>query len=120
MRIHDTRRLRCRARSATSGDRFRSAQKQRRNVKLHLIHQLFVERFAEQPHPAFDEHAGDLPATEVAQDGPERLTAIDEGAVAVGVGSALLDTKAIAAKQFDVIEANARRMVANVAASRSR
>jgi len=42
------------------------------------------------------------------------------GAVAVGVGSALLDTKAIAAKQFDVIEANARRMVANVAASRSR
>jgi 2-keto-3-deoxy-6-phosphogluconate aldolase len=41
-------------------------------------------------------------------------------AVAVGVGSALLDTKAIAAKQFDVIEANARRMVANVAAARSR
>jgi 2-dehydro-3-deoxyphosphogluconate aldolase / (4S)-4-hydroxy-2-oxoglutarate aldolase len=42
------------------------------------------------------------------------------GAVAVGVGSALLDTKAIAAKQFDVIEANARRMVANVAAARSK
>ena len=42
------------------------------------------------------------------------------GAVAVGVGSALLDAKAIAAKQFDVIEANARRMVANVDAARSR
>ncbi len=41
------------------------------------------------------------------------------GAVAVGVGSALLDTKAIAAQQFDVIAANARRMVANVAAARS-
>jgi 2-dehydro-3-deoxyphosphogluconate aldolase / (4S)-4-hydroxy-2-oxoglutarate aldolase len=41
------------------------------------------------------------------------------GAVAVGVGSALLDMKAIAAKQFDVIEANARRMVANVAAARA-
>jgi 2-keto-3-deoxy-6-phosphogluconate aldolase len=43
----------------------------------------------------------------------------EAGAVAVGVGSALLDTKAIAAKQFAVIEANARRMVANVAAARS-
>ena len=42
------------------------------------------------------------------------------GAVAVGVGSALLDMKAIAAKQFDVIEANARRMVSNVNAARSR
>lgn len=40
------------------------------------------------------------------------------GAVAVGVGSALLDMKAIAARQFDVIEANARRMVGNVAAAR--
>jgi 2-dehydro-3-deoxyphosphogluconate aldolase/(4S)-4-hydroxy-2-oxoglutarate aldolase len=41
------------------------------------------------------------------------------GAVAVGVGSALLDTKAIAAKQFQVLEANARRIVANVNAARS-
>ena len=41
------------------------------------------------------------------------------GAVAVGVGSALVDTKAIAAKQFNVIEDNARRIVANVAAARS-
>ncbi len=40
------------------------------------------------------------------------------GAVAVGVGSALVDAKAIEAKQFDVIEANARRMVKNVAAAR--
>lgn len=41
------------------------------------------------------------------------------GAVAVGVGSAVVDTKAIAAKQFHVIADNARRMVANVAAARS-
>jgi 2-dehydro-3-deoxyphosphogluconate aldolase/(4S)-4-hydroxy-2-oxoglutarate aldolase len=40
------------------------------------------------------------------------------GAVAVGVGSAVVDTKAIAAKQFHVIADNARRMVANVAAAR--
>jgi 2-dehydro-3-deoxyphosphogluconate aldolase / (4S)-4-hydroxy-2-oxoglutarate aldolase len=42
------------------------------------------------------------------------------GAVAVGVGSAVVDTKAIAAKQFHVIADNARRMVTNVAAARSR
>jgi len=42
------------------------------------------------------------------------------GAVAVGVGSALLDAKALAAKQFEPIEANARRMVANVEAARSK
>jgi len=41
------------------------------------------------------------------------------GAVGVGVGSALVDTKAIAAKQFNVIADNARRIVANVAAARS-
>lgn len=40
------------------------------------------------------------------------------GAVAVGVGSAVVDTKAVAAKQFNVIADNARRMVANVAAAR--
>jgi 2-dehydro-3-deoxyphosphogluconate aldolase/(4S)-4-hydroxy-2-oxoglutarate aldolase len=42
------------------------------------------------------------------------------GAVAVGVGSALLDNKAIAAKDFGVIRENARRMVANVRAARGR
>ena len=41
------------------------------------------------------------------------------GAVGVGVGSALVDTKAIAAKQFNVIADNARRIVANVAAARA-
>ena len=40
------------------------------------------------------------------------------GAVGVGVGSALVDTKAIAAKQFNVITDNARRIIANVAAAR--
>jgi 2-dehydro-3-deoxyphosphogluconate aldolase/(4S)-4-hydroxy-2-oxoglutarate aldolase len=42
------------------------------------------------------------------------------GAVGVGVGSALVDTKAIAAKQFNVITDNARRIIANVAAARRR
>src|SRR5688500_6418932 len=42
------------------------------------------------------------------------------GAVGVGVGSALVDAKAIAAKQFNVITDNARRIIANVAAARSR
>jgi len=40
------------------------------------------------------------------------------GAVAVGIGSALLDAKAIDDGRFDVITANARRVVANVAAAR--
>jgi 2-dehydro-3-deoxyphosphogluconate aldolase/(4S)-4-hydroxy-2-oxoglutarate aldolase len=40
------------------------------------------------------------------------------GAVAVGVGSALVDTKAIASKQYGIITANARRIVANVRAAR--
>ena len=40
------------------------------------------------------------------------------GAIAVGVGSSLLDAKAIAARQFAVIADNARRIVANVRAAR--
>ena len=40
------------------------------------------------------------------------------GAAAVGVGSALLDGKAIAAGNFAPVAANARRMVANVQAAR--
>jgi 2-dehydro-3-deoxyphosphogluconate aldolase / (4S)-4-hydroxy-2-oxoglutarate aldolase len=43
---------------------------------------------------------------------------IRAGAVAVGVGSALVDTKAIEAGRFDVITENARRVVASVAAAR--
>jgi 2-dehydro-3-deoxyphosphogluconate aldolase/(4S)-4-hydroxy-2-oxoglutarate aldolase len=42
------------------------------------------------------------------------------GAVAVGVGSALVDTQAIAAKNFKVIADNAKRIVANVAAARTK
>jgi 2-dehydro-3-deoxyphosphogluconate aldolase/(4S)-4-hydroxy-2-oxoglutarate aldolase len=42
------------------------------------------------------------------------------GAVAVGVGSALLDGKAIAARQYGPITENARRMVANVKAAREK
>src|SRR5262245_54026175 len=44
---------------------------------------------------------------------------IRAGAVAVGVGSALVDTKAIDAGRFEVITANARRVVDNVSAARS-
>jgi 2-dehydro-3-deoxyphosphogluconate aldolase/(4S)-4-hydroxy-2-oxoglutarate aldolase len=44
---------------------------------------------------------------------------IRAGAVAVGVGSALLDAKAIESGRYDVITANARRVVSSVAAARS-
>jgi 2-dehydro-3-deoxyphosphogluconate aldolase / (4S)-4-hydroxy-2-oxoglutarate aldolase len=43
---------------------------------------------------------------------------IRAGAVAVGVGSALLDMKAIESGRFDVLANNARRIVASVAAAR--
>jgi 2-dehydro-3-deoxyphosphogluconate aldolase/(4S)-4-hydroxy-2-oxoglutarate aldolase len=45
---------------------------------------------------------------------------IRAGAVAVGVGSSLLDTEAIASGNFGVLRANAERMVANVRAARER
>jgi 2-dehydro-3-deoxyphosphogluconate aldolase/(4S)-4-hydroxy-2-oxoglutarate aldolase len=44
---------------------------------------------------------------------------IRAGAVAVGIGSALLDAKAIDSGRFDVITANARRVIANVASART-
>jgi 2-dehydro-3-deoxyphosphogluconate aldolase/(4S)-4-hydroxy-2-oxoglutarate aldolase len=44
---------------------------------------------------------------------------IRAGAAAVGVGSALLDSKAIDSGRFEVITANAQRVVANVAAARA-
>ena len=43
---------------------------------------------------------------------------IRAGAVAVGLGSALVDAAAIQRGDFDVLTANARRVVANVAAAR--
>jgi 2-dehydro-3-deoxyphosphogluconate aldolase / (4S)-4-hydroxy-2-oxoglutarate aldolase len=43
---------------------------------------------------------------------------IRAGAVAVGVGTSLLDAKAIAANDFGVLRANAERMIANVRAAR--
>jgi 2-dehydro-3-deoxyphosphogluconate aldolase/(4S)-4-hydroxy-2-oxoglutarate aldolase len=45
---------------------------------------------------------------------------IAAGAVAVGVGTALLDAAAIAAGNYAAITENARRIVANVAAARAR
>jgi len=44
---------------------------------------------------------------------------IRAGAVAVGVGSALVDTKAIDEGRLDVIAANARRIVSSVASART-
>ena len=44
---------------------------------------------------------------------------IKAGAVAVGVGSALLDAQAIASGQYHVLEEKARRIVANVRAARN-
>jgi 2-dehydro-3-deoxyphosphogluconate aldolase / (4S)-4-hydroxy-2-oxoglutarate aldolase len=44
---------------------------------------------------------------------------IKAGAVAVGVGSALVDNQAIAAARYHVLEENARRIVANVGAARN-
>jgi 2-dehydro-3-deoxyphosphogluconate aldolase/(4S)-4-hydroxy-2-oxoglutarate aldolase len=44
---------------------------------------------------------------------------IRAGAVAVGVGSALVDASAIESGRFNVITANARRLLDNVAAARS-
>ena len=44
---------------------------------------------------------------------------IRAGAVAVGIGSALLDARAIADRRFDVITTGAQRLVANVAAARA-
>jgi 2-dehydro-3-deoxyphosphogluconate aldolase/(4S)-4-hydroxy-2-oxoglutarate aldolase len=43
---------------------------------------------------------------------------IRAGAVAVGLGSALLDQSAIEGGRFDVVTANARRVVANIAGAR--
>ena len=44
---------------------------------------------------------------------------IAAGAVAVGVGTALLDPKAIAESRFEVIADNARTVVARVAKARA-
>jgi 2-dehydro-3-deoxyphosphogluconate aldolase/(4S)-4-hydroxy-2-oxoglutarate aldolase len=44
---------------------------------------------------------------------------IRAGAVAVGAGSALVDTAAVAAGNYQLLAANARRIVASVAAARS-
>ena len=43
---------------------------------------------------------------------------IRAGAVAVGVGTSLLDAKAITDRRFDVLRTNAERMIANVRAAR--
>jgi len=44
---------------------------------------------------------------------------IRAGAVAIGIGSALVDARAVERGEFDVIAANARQVIANVHAARS-
>jgi 2-dehydro-3-deoxyphosphogluconate aldolase/(4S)-4-hydroxy-2-oxoglutarate aldolase len=44
---------------------------------------------------------------------------IKAGAVAVGIGSALVDNKAVAVGQYDRIEAAARLVIENVTAARA-
>jgi len=45
---------------------------------------------------------------------------IRAGAAAVGVGSALLDAAAIESGRYEVITANAKRIIAGVAAARAK
>jgi 2-dehydro-3-deoxyphosphogluconate aldolase/(4S)-4-hydroxy-2-oxoglutarate aldolase len=70
----------------------------------------------------FKDIKGPLPQVKLMPTGGVSIDNVGDwlraGAVAVGIGSALLDAKAIAAKQYSVIEANARQVVANVAAAR--
>jgi 2-dehydro-3-deoxyphosphogluconate aldolase/(4S)-4-hydroxy-2-oxoglutarate aldolase len=67
---------------------------------------------------------GPLPHVKMMPTGGVSIDNVGEwlraGAVAVGVGSALLDTKAIAARQYAPIVDNARRMLANVRAAREK
>lgn len=70
----------------------------------------------------FKDVRGPLPQVKLMPTGGVSLdnagTWIAAGAVAVGVGTALLDTKAIDANDFGVLTANAKRIVASVAAAR--
>jgi 2-dehydro-3-deoxyphosphogluconate aldolase/(4S)-4-hydroxy-2-oxoglutarate aldolase len=71
----------------------------------------------------FKDVRGPLPQVKLMPTGGVSLDNAGEwikaGAVAVGVGTALLDAKAIAAGDYGVITANARRLVASVTAARS-
>lgn len=72
----------------------------------------------------FKDVRGPLPQVKLMPTGGVSLDNAGEwiaaGAVAVGVGTALLDAKAIAAGDYPVITANARRIVASVKAARER
>lgn len=70
----------------------------------------------------FKDLKGPLPQVKLMPTGGVSIDNVGDwlraGAIAVGVGSSLLDAKAIAARQFAVIAENARRIVANVRAAR--
>jgi len=70
----------------------------------------------------FKDVRGPLPQVKLMPTGGVSLDNAGEwikaGAVAVGVGTALLDAKAIAAGEYSVITANAKRIVGNVTAAR--
>jgi 2-dehydro-3-deoxyphosphogluconate aldolase/(4S)-4-hydroxy-2-oxoglutarate aldolase len=70
----------------------------------------------------FRDLRGPLPQVKVMPTGGVTLDNAGEwlkaGAVAVGVGNALLDAKAVAAGDYRTLRANAERIVANVRAAR--
>jgi len=70
----------------------------------------------------FKDLKGPLPQVKLMPTGGVSIDNVGDwlraGAIAVGVGSSLLDARAIAARQFAVIADNARRIVANVRAAR--
>ncbi len=72
----------------------------------------------------FKDVRGPLPQVKLMPTGGVSIDNVGDwlraGAVAVGVGSALLDAKAIAARDFAPIAANARRIVENVRRARER
>ena len=72
----------------------------------------------------FKDIRGPLPQIKLMPTGGVSLTNAGEwitaGAVAVGVGTALLDPKAIAESRFEVIADNARTVVTAVAAARQK
>jgi 2-dehydro-3-deoxyphosphogluconate aldolase/(4S)-4-hydroxy-2-oxoglutarate aldolase len=70
----------------------------------------------------FKDLKGPLPHVKLMPTGGVSIDNVGEwlraGAVAVGVGSALVDSKAVALKEYRVIVDNARRIVGNVRAAR--
>jgi 2-dehydro-3-deoxyphosphogluconate aldolase/(4S)-4-hydroxy-2-oxoglutarate aldolase len=97
-----------------------------RRATIAACHELVVKVFpATALGPTFFKDVrGPLPQVKLMPTGGVSLDNagdwIRAGAVAVGVGTALLDAKAIAAGEYGVLRANAERIVANVRAAREK